>query len=427
MRRLWRLAPLLLALMAATPAAAHLTPNSEIAFEFGARDAYADVTIPLGELGYAVGRPVPARLPSGRSSAAPELVRYVLDRTALRAPDGRPWRLTPVAVGVQGGASPDFIARLRLEPPAGAPLRRFDLAYSAVIDRVSNHFVLVYLKTDFAGGALAERPRLIGGLQSGSRVLRIDRGTGAAWRGVLSAVGLGIHHITEGHDHLLFLLALLLPAPLVASGRRWDGPASVGATVRQLAGVVTAFTIGHSITLIGGAFFGWRLPTQPVEVGIAVSILVSAVHAWRPIFPGREPLVAGGFGLVHGLAFATLIGRFGLEPLQKAQSILGFNVGIELVQLAAVAAAAPMLAILARTRACAGVRIAGAGFAGLAAVAWIAERTLQIDNPVARTIDAAMTYWPWSLVALAAAAAAAVLAGEPGRALHLHRRQGTRA
>ncbi len=105
--------------------------------------------------------------------------------------------------------------------------------------------------------------------------------------------------------------------------------------------MVTAFTIGHSITLIGGAFFGWALPSRPVEVLIAISILVSAIHACRPLFPGREAWVAGGFGLVHGLAFATLIGRFGLEPLQKAQSILGFNLGIELVQLGVVLAILP--------------------------------------------------------------------------------------
>src|SRR5438045_3779903 len=108
-------------------------------------------------------------------------------------------------------------------------------------------------------------------------------------------------------------------------------------TLGRLAGVVSAFTLGHSVTLIGGAFFGWRLPAQPVEVAIAVSILVSAVHAARPLFAGREPWVAAGFGLVHGLAFATVIGNFGLDPLEKAQSILGFNLGIELVQLAVVA------------------------------------------------------------------------------------------
>jgi hypothetical protein len=152
------------------------------------------------------------------------------------------------------------------------------------------------------------------------------------------------------------------------------------------------------------------LRTQPVEVLIAISILISSLHACRPLFPGREPWVAGGFGLVHGLAFATLIGRFGLEPLQKAQSILGFNVGIELVQLAVVAAVAPSLILLAQTKSYPGLRAAGAGFTGVAALAWIAERVLSADNPVGRLIDAGLNYAPWLVAALALAAVAATLA-----------------
>lgn len=410
MSRLGLLLAVLVALLATAPARAHLTPNSEIALDFADHYALAQITIPLGELGYATGRPVPVALPPGAAPAPDDFVRYVLERTAVRAPDGRPWRLSLLDASVMGGTAPDFVAQLRLEPPAGAPLRRFDLAYSAVIDRVASHIVLVYVKTDFAGGTLSERPRLLGGLQPQVRTLRVDRGPGSAWRGFGSAIGLGMHHIAEGHDHLLFLLALLLPAPLLARGRRWEGAAGLRQTLGRLAAVVSAFTVGHSITLIGGAFFGWRLPPQPVEVGIAVSILVSAVHAWRPLFAGREPWVAGGFGLVHGLAFATLIGRFGLEPLQKAQSILGFNLGIELVQLAVVAVAAPLLVILSRTRAYGPLRTGAAGFAGLAALAWIAERTLGTPNPVAGAIDAGMTHWPWGLVGLAAVTAVAVLA-----------------
>ncbi len=403
------IALLLLALSAiALPARAHLAPNSEIALTFGPADVRAVVTIPLGELGYATGAPIPSAPPPGRSAAPPGLVAYVAQRIAARAPDGSPWRVTVLDAAVVGGPAPDLVATVRLAPPPGAPLRRFDLAYSAVIDRVSNHFVLVY--------EAAEPPRLIGGLQAGARTLAVDRTPGAAWRSFRSSVGLGMHHIAEGHDHLLFLLALLLPAPLFAARARWGGPAGLRATGRRLTAVITAFTIGHSLTLIGGAVFGWRLPAQPVEVLIAVSILVSAVHAWRPIFAGREPLVAGGFGLVHGLAFATLVGALGLGPWQKAQAILGFNIGIELVQLAVAAVAAPLLVVLSRTRAYPPIRNALAAFAAVAAVAWIVERLLETPNPVAAAIDAGLTHWPWAALILAATTAAAVLA-DRGRAV----------
>src|SRR5690606_15461244 len=145
-------------------------------------------------------------------------------------------------------------------------------------------------------------------------------------------------------------------------------------TLWQFAKVVTAFTVGHSITLFGGALFDWKLPPQPVEVLIALSILISAIHAWRPLFPAREPAVAALFGLVHGLAFATLIGSFGLGFGEKALAILGFNLGIELVQFGIVLLILPSLLLLARMSHYSWFRQAGALFAGIAAAAWLAER-----------------------------------------------------
>jgi hypothetical protein len=221
---------------------------------------------------------------------------------------------------------------------------------------------------------------------------------------------LGMRHIAEGHDHLLFLIALVLPAPLLASAggtkrfRLWGGFGGARHTARRLISVVSAFTVGHSITLIGGAFFGWRLPSPPVEIGIAVSILISSIHAWRPLFNGREALIAGGFGLVHGLAFATVIANFGLEPLQKAQSILGFNLGIELIQLAVVICVLPSLLVLARLPGYRWLRGGGALLAGVAAIAWIAERASGRLNPVAEAIDLALGQAPWLLGALSLAA-----------------------
>ena len=393
------------------PARAHLTPNSEISLDFGQTLVVAEIVVPLGELGYALGRPTLARPGPDRQAALPGLGAYLLGHLRAATPDGRPWSLTlrDLAV-VDDGSGPDLKAHVEMRPPPRGPVRVFDLTYSGVIETVRNHFVLVMSRMDFDAGRLSDRPRMIGGLQSGAVTLRVDRGPGSAWRGFASAVRLGMRHIAEGHDHLLFLMALLLPAPLLAQGRRWTLYGGLRSTARRLAAVVTAFTIGHSATLIGGAFLGWRLPTQPVEVMIAVSILVSSLHAWRPLFAGREPWIAAGFGLIHGLAFATLIGHFGLEPTQKAQSILGFNVGIELVQLFVVAMVMPALVLLARTPWYAPVRIGGAAFAGLAALAWIAERTTGAPNPVGRLLDAGLAHAPLLAAALTAAALAATIA-----------------
>lgn len=384
-------------LLAGVPAAAHLTPNSEIRLDFGATRVEAEVVIPLAELSFALRRQVPDRLgPVGDA----EVRDYLVRRIAVPG-----WQVRLMALDVIHEAGPgDLRARFLLEPPLGVSPRSFDLDYRAVIDRVPNHIVLVVARNDFAGGHLSERPQMLGGLQTGAMRLRIERGAGSDWRGFVSAIGLGMHHIAEGHDHLLFLIALLLPAPVLAVGRRWNGYGGLRHTLRGLVAVVTAFTVGHSLTLIGGAFFGWRLPAQPVEIGIAVSILISALHAWRPLFAGREAWIAAGFGLIHGLAFATLIGRFGLDPLQKAKSILGFNMGIEVVQLMVVAATMPALLLLARTRYYSLVRSGGAMLAGVAALAWIAERAMALDNPIGRAIDTGLGHAPWLLAALTLAA-----------------------
>lgn len=410
LRRALLAALALVAALLAAPATAHLTPNSEIGLAIGRSHVEAILTIPLGELQYA--EPGFAGLAAGPLGGPirQKLARYLARHVAATSAGGQAWSVELANAAVEGDGSPDVMAVLALRPPAGISPRRFALRYDAVMDRVPNHFALVYLRHDFDGGKLSDDRRLLGGLRRGSPSLAVNLGASSTWDGFAAAVRLGEHHIAEGHDHLLFLFALLLAAPLHAAGRRWTGYAGWRHTARSLLAVVTAFTIGHSLTLIGGAFLDWRLPAQPVEVLIALSILISAIHAWRPIFAGREAMVAAGFGLVHGLAFATLVGQIGLDRWQQALAILGFNIGIELVQLLVVAMVTPGLVLLARTRVYPTAKDAAAAFAGVAALCWIIERISGRDFAPARIIDTLLGYAPWALVAAAAVSAGALVA-----------------
>ena len=135
----------------------------------------------------------------------------------------------------------------------------------------------------------------------------------------------------------------------------------------------------------------------------------TSIHAWRPIFPGREPLVAAGFGLVHGLAFATIVANFGLGVEEKAMAILGFNLGIELVQLLVILAVMPSLLMLSRTRFYPILRTSGAALAGLAAIAWLIERVLDQANPVAQCIDWLLGYSAYLVAALTVGGVIALL------------------
>jgi hypothetical protein len=210
---------------------------------------------------------------------------------------------------------------------------------------------------------------------------------GFTWSGFAGAFHLGVRHIAEGTDHLLFLLTLLLPAPLLALAGRWKGRTTVRSSLTQILRIVTAFTLGHSLTLALSGFGLVRLPSQPVEVLIAASILVSAIHAIRPLFPGREAIIAASFGIIHGLAFASALNELGVTGWYRLISVFGFNLGIEAMQLAVVTVTLPALLLLSRTRFYSAFRITGAGFACMASCAWIVERVLDQPNPIGQGTD----------------------------------------
>jgi hypothetical protein len=197
---------------------------------------------------------------------------------------------------------------------------------------------------------------------------------GAPFTGLASMFRLGMHHIATGTDHLLFLLTLLLSAPLVARQGRWAGVRDLRGSLWQIAAVVTAFTLGHSITLAIAGLNLLSAPGQPIEVLIALSILVSAAHALRPLFPRREAVVAAFFGLIHGVAFADTLARLAVGPWERVVDLLGFNLGIEAMQLLIVLATIPILLLLTRTPVFTPLRVVSALAAGLVSLVWIAER-----------------------------------------------------
>lgn len=148
---------------------------------------------------------------------------------------------------------------------------------------------------------------------------------------------LGLEHIIFGWDHLLFVIGLAL---LV--------------TRRQVWGVATAFTVAHSITLVLAAFGLLNIPTRPVEILIALSIVVLGVEVIRKLqgkdsLATRRPyLISFGIGLIHGCGFASALADIGLPKGAELLALLLFNIGIELGQFAVIAATLIVLALLAR-------------------------------------------------------------------------------
>lgn len=148
-------------------------------------------------------------------------------------------------------------------------------------------------------------------------------------------VGMGFEHILSGYDHIAFLVALVVAA------RR----------LRALLGVVTAFTVAHSVTLALASLDVVRLPAGPVEALIALSIAWVGLRTAIDPRPRRLWPEAFGFGLVHGLGFARILAESLATEAQKLGGLVGFNLGIEVGQLAIVAASAGLFALARALRA----------------------------------------------------------------------------
>ena len=402
-------------LVLALPACAHEMPKSAVFLDFRSQGIEAELRLPVDRLQVALrhdgtGEDAPdaaAMLGGARARVA----AYVLGHMQAATHAGAPWSARLLDLGEETTDEGEaVVARLALTPPDGAPADVVRLHYDVITRELVTHTALVSVRTDWRSGVAASAPELVGAVGARRTDLLVDRSGGSAWRGFRKIFALGVDHIAEGTDHLLFLLTLLLPAPLLAAKGRWAGPGTPGRSVLRVAKIVTAFTIGHSLTLLLGALGIVRVPEPPIEVLIALSILVSAVHALRPIFPGREFVVAGAFGLVHGLAFATVISELGLDRWGMALGILGFNLGIEAMQLAVVLATMPWLLLLSTTRAYPVARVLGAGFAAVAATGWVAERALGWPNPVDAVVDALAAHALWVVALFAAAAVLAKVA-----------------
>ena len=395
-----RLLPAFLLLVAALPAWGHPMPSSAVVLRLHRAGIDAELTLPIGELAMGWEKSLPMDSVETVRQYGAELENYVRAHVRPFSPDGRPWSVTVREVIPVVEESPDVRVILTMAPPEGSPVDRLTFHYDVIFHHLITHTAVVTLASDWRNGVTGEEPVLLGTMRDTTAEIAIDRSGGSWFQGFAAMFRLGAHHIADGTDHLLFLLALILPAPLVAVGRRWGGYAGWRTAFRRIIKVVTAFTLGHSITLVFGAF-GWvRLPGALIESAIALSILVSAVHALVPVFRGREVLIAGGFGLVHGLAFAATLTGFGFDPLTMVSSVLGFNLGIEAVQLLIILAAMPWLVLLARSRVYGPFRIAGATLTGIAAAGWLAERSFGWSNLIVPIVEGVASHALWLLAAL---------------------------
>jgi hypothetical protein len=216
--------------------------------------------------------------------------------------------------------------------------------------------------------------------QEPTQVLDLSRSS--VWRGFLALVKLGVWHIWIGIDHIMFLIALILPSVLQREGGRWRPAPNFARAFVKILTIVSCFTIAHTITLSLAALGVIDLPSRLVESVIALSITIAALHNLWPTARVNEAAIAFVFGLFHGFGFASVLGSLGLGTDHLVLSLLGFNLGVEIGQVAIIAGVFPLLFLTRRLRVYNYALRLGSVALMAIGLLWVAERSVGFNVPL---------------------------------------------
>ena len=221
--------------------------------------------------------------------------------------------------------------------------------YSAVFEKDNTHRGYLITEYNWRDGVINEETNITLDFSPSKTQDIMDLTKSSVWNGFYAMIKQGVWHIWIGLDHILFLLALILPS--VVRRRKgttfgWEPVKTFKSAFIYIIKVVTFFTIAHTITLTLASLELVNLPSQLVESIIAFSIGLAAFHNIKPIFKLKDWNIAFIFGLFHGFGFASVLGDLGLTNEFLTLSLLGFNVGVEIGQLVIIAAIFPILYLM---------------------------------------------------------------------------------
>ena len=180
-------------------------------------------------------------------------------------------------------------------------------------------------------------------LSAHSREITIQLEQASTFQSFINFLVEGVWHIWIGFDHILFLLMLLIPSVIYYQKREIIAQNSLQSTLIKVFQIVTAFTIAHSITLALSILDIVSTNTQFVEITIALSVLFTALNNLFVFMKTKIWMLAFGFGLIHGFGFANVLKEMTLNSRELVRSLLGFNLGVEIGQLAIVIIVVPLI------------------------------------------------------------------------------------
>ena len=301
-----------------------------------------------------------------------DIAAYAARHLALTG-DDQPCPLQESAPLMLDRHSDGTYAVLAFTAQCAQPPRSLGMQYSLLFDVDPTHRGLVQWIAPGAAGSQA----LVFAADSARQVLQLQAPSG--WQTLRQYVVEGVWHIWIGFDHILFLVSLLLPAVLVRRSGAWEPAERLRGAAADVVKVVTAFTLAHSITLSLAALGVVSLPSRVVESVIAASVVLAAVNNLLGTVDRRRWVMAFVFGLIHGFGFASVLADLGLPKDALVLALVGFNVGVELGQLAIVAAVVPVAFALRRTAFYRiGVLQGGSVLVALLAAWWFVQRAFDL-------------------------------------------------
>jgi hypothetical protein len=369
-RRLAVLSFALAVLLFAPRALAHKPSDSYLTLEVEGAVVHARWDIAIRDLDYALDLDADGdgKITWGElREHQPEVAAYALARLTIRGDAAT----CPTSLDPKGGAvaahSDGQYAVVRFDARCPSPVRELGVDYRLFFELDPQHRGIV--RIDAAG---TSRTHTMSKADHEPRFTLSDSGR---LRQLGAIVKQGIIHIWLGYDHILFLLALLLPSVLRREAEGWTPVLRLRPALLDVLRIVTAFTVAHSITLSLAALGVVTLPSRLVESAIAASVVLAAANNVVPILRQDRWMAAFVLGLMHGFGFSSTLMDLDLPRSNLVLTLFGFNLGVEIGQLAIVALFVPLAYAARGTVAYRRVGlVAGSVVIAILATIWLVER-----------------------------------------------------
>jgi hypothetical protein len=384
---------------------AHATPRSSIFMDLSDRRIALEIYLSIDELSFVSSSLANALESLSNPHSQQTLITYLEQHLHLKDIQGIKQTLHYSHFAIDDEDSQPYL-KVNAFLKRAKPLKKITLDCDLLIHKVNTHQIFLMLRSDFNQGIFEDEGKIVDIFDDKHSSSQIDR-TDKPNSGFKTMLTHGMKHITQGSDHLLFLYTLLLPLPLVLLAKRWSMKRRpIGLVAYETIKTITAFSIGHTITLGLATFKIVDVWTQGVEVFVALSISIASIHAIYPLMRHFIFITTLLFGMIHGLAFSEVLVHFNLDLWSQTISLLGFSLGVELMQLLLTLLVMPLLLIITLSpQLYYGLRLGSALFALIASLAWGASRIMDEPYLLAEHFDQLSSqgiyyYWLLSLLGI---------------------------